>query len=106
MTSKKYDQHTAVSALLRGETIPDDWMVKLAKVERLYLGGNQIVDPSAIAALTGLEMLDLSDNRIVDPSFLAALTGLEMLYLGSNQIVDPSSLAALREALPGTKIIA
>lgn len=51
MTSKKYDKHTAVSALLRGETIPAEWMGKLAKVETLDLSGNRIVDPSALAAL-------------------------------------------------------
>ncbi|TNE38285.1 MAG: leucine-rich repeat domain-containing protein, partial [Sphingomonadales bacterium] len=65
---KNYDQNTAISALLRGETIPVEWMDELAKVKTLSLSDNQIVDPSGLAALTGLKWLYLRGNQIVDPS--------------------------------------
>lgn len=46
-----YTQREAIAGLLRGETIPADWMAELAKVTELYLYGNQIIDPSGLAAL-------------------------------------------------------
>ena len=48
---KKYTQSTAIKALLRGETMPHEWMSELAKIKSLSLSGNQIVDPSGLAAL-------------------------------------------------------
>ena len=75
MTKTTYNQRDAIAAILRGETIPDDWMAELAKVKTLSLSGNQITDPSGLAALTGLKTLYLSGNQITDPSGLAALTG-------------------------------
>ena len=49
--TNKYNQKKAIAARLRGETIPTEWMDELAKIKTLYLDGNQIVDPSGLAAL-------------------------------------------------------
>ena len=56
-----YNQNKAIAALLRGETIPSAWMDELSKVKTLSLDGNQITDPSGLAALTGT----LRNTRII-----------------------------------------
>lgn len=48
----KYDQTTAIKALLRGEAIPTEWMDELTKIKTLDLSGNQIVDVAPLAALS------------------------------------------------------
>ena len=64
-------------------------------LRRLNLGGEQIVDLSPLAALTGLQRLVLDDNDIADVGPLASLTGLRYLFLRDNDIVDVSPLASL-----------
>jgi hypothetical protein len=49
-----------------------------------------------VADVATIKKLDLTYLGIVDPSGLAALTGLQTLWLDGNQIVDPSGLAALK----------
>jgi Leucine-rich repeat (LRR) protein len=56
------------------------------------LGGNQIVDVSALTLPDGLTELGLICNQIVDVSALTLPDGLTMLYLYNNQIVDVSAL--------------
>ena len=65
----------------------------------LWLSGNEIVDVSPLAALTGLEWLDLENNQIQDISSLVANTGLgegDNVGLRGN----PLSARAVLEQIP------
>lgn len=64
-------------------------------LDRLYLGGNDIVDLAPLAAMRWLRELDLFDNAITDVSPLAGLARLVWLHLGSNRVEDVSPLARL-----------
>ena len=67
----------------------------MTNLESLGLGGNQIVDISALSGLSNLAGLDLENNEIVDISALSGLTNLAELDLNENQIVDISALSGL-----------
>jgi Leucine-rich repeat (LRR) protein len=97
--TKIYSQSAAIKMLLNGKVLPGGWMFELSKIKTLFLDGNQITDPSGLAALPNLKTLSLSGNQITDPSGLAALPNLEWLSLSGNQITDPSGLAAFEHAI-------
>ena len=62
---------------------------------RLWFGGNNITDISAIAGLTNLTGLGLWENSITDLSAIAGLTNLTGLGLTDNNITDLSPVAGL-----------
>ena len=69
-----YNQNKAIAALLRGETIPSAWMDELSKVKTLSLSGNQITDPSGLAALQGqLSEADVDELRSATMERIAEL---------------------------------
>jgi len=88
-----------------------------SSLRRLYLAGNQITDPSPLAALgstsgsgvTGLEVLDLGNNPL-DSAKLASLaalgTTLKVLDLRGASNLSPQAVNALKAAMPKTLIIA
>ena len=99
-TSRRRVTLSQASALrrlnLQGEEIVDvSPLAALTGLQRLVLDDNEIADVSPLASLTGLRYLFLEDNEIVDVGPLASLTRLIWLYLGNNEIVDVSSLAPL-----------
>ena len=63
-------------------------------LERLYLGGHEIEDISALADLE-LTELNLQGNRIRDIGVLSGLTRLSKLYLGGNQIQNLTPVSRL-----------
>jgi len=73
------------------------FVIKLAKLQELHLGYNQISKYSFLKNLINLQTLDVSYNKIPDISFLENLTGLQWLLLSGNQIIDISYLEKLTE---------
>ena len=72
--SKPYNQQTAIHALMRGETLPDDWMAELAKATKIDLSYTNFTDLTPLAGLTGLQTLWLNDFTGTDLTPLAGLT--------------------------------
>ena len=74
---------------------------KLAVLEALYLGGNELTGeiPSELASLTNLRYLDLGHNQLTGgiPSEFTSLTNLRSLDLGQNQLTGgiPSEFTSL-----------
>ena len=63
-------------------------MLKLNKLEELYLGANKLREiPAEIGNLKELRLLDISNNELVHlPTSMKKLDYLEKLYLGYNKL--------------------
>ncbi|MCL1823482.1 MAG: leucine-rich repeat domain-containing protein [Oscillospiraceae bacterium] len=86
------------SLTLRNKEITDADLadiVKLKNLKHLDLRMNDIVNISALSALTKLETLDLGGNEIADLKPLAILTSLTVLDLRINNIANLSGLEKL-----------
>lgn len=67
----------------------------MSNLHTLDLTDNQLVDVSAIAALTHLTEVTLDNNIIAHIKFMSALTELQCLSLRNNQVADLEEIKAL-----------
>ena len=70
-------------------------LVRLTKLENIYMPHGEISDLTPLAGLTSLKELYVHNNNISDISPLAGLTGLTRIALEYNNISDISPLANL-----------
>ena len=69
-----YEAHTAIHALMRGETLPREWMAELAMTTEIDLSYSRYTDLAPLAGLTALQTLGLDRCQATDLAPLAGLT--------------------------------
>ena len=94
ITAADMDTLTTLSAVNRGITDLTG-LRHAAKLQRLYLDSNEILDVWELAGLSALTHLSLRENLVADVSPLANLRLLRLLRLGHNLVTDISAFQAL-----------
>ena len=82
--------------IILGMKVPKG-LEKLTKLERLYLGPNQLTNVKGLEKLTKLRDLYLYHNQLTSVKDLKKLTKLERLYLQYNQLTEVQGLENLTQ---------
>ena len=81
---------------LRQSKIGDlEWLESVSWLQKLSIGGSDVLDFTPLASMTNLKSLDLHQTKLKDLSVISSLTNLEELKLSSVQIEDISPLSSL-----------